>query len=81
MLQHRFHDAVGTLPVLDYLFEIALEQRREVIDLRTNSVSEWLGSKHLSQFVDKFGRERGEIVDEVQWVLDLMSNTGGQLAE
>jgi hypothetical protein len=66
MLQHRLHDAVGTLPMLDDLFEIAIEQSREVIDLRTNGVSERFAGNHFPQLVNQFGGERGEIVYEIR---------------
>src|SRR5258707_5183437 len=33
-----------------------------------------------SQLVQQFDRETGEVVDEIQRVLDLMGNAGGELA-
>ena len=38
-------------------------------------------SKRLPQFVDEFDRDRREIVDEIERVLDFVRDTGGQLAE
>ena len=35
----------------------------------------------LLQFVDQLDRERGEIVDEIERVFDLVGDAGGQLAE
>jgi hypothetical protein len=35
----------------------------------------------LLQLVEQFDREVGEIIDEVEWVLDLMGNTGRKLTE
>jgi len=52
--------------MLDDLFEIAIEQSREVIDLRTNGVSERFAGNHFPQLVNQFGGERGEIVYEIR---------------
>ena len=38
-------------------------------------------SKRLPQFVDQFDRDGREIVDEIERVLDLVRDAGGQLAE
>ena len=37
--------------------------------------------QHVIQFVDQLGRQRGEIVDEIERVLDLVGDAGGELAE
>ena len=37
--------------------------------------------QRLAQFVDEFDRDRREIVDEIERVLDLVRDAGGQLAE
>ena len=79
MLQHALHDAVGALPMLDDLLQIALEQHRQVLDLGADGVPQRFGGKHLPQFVDQLGGEGGEIVDEIQRILDLVRDTGGEL--
>jgi hypothetical protein len=33
------------------------------------------------QFIDQFGRDTGEIVDEIKRVLDFMCDPGSELAE
>ena len=38
-------------------------------------------AKLLAQFVDEFDRHGREIIDEIERVLDLVSDTGGQLTE
>ena len=35
----------------------------------------------LPQFVDQFDRDSREIVDEIERILDLVSDAGGQLTE
>ena len=44
-----------------------------------------LGERRLlqnaAQFVHQLARQRREIVDEIEWVLDLVGDAGGQLAE
>ena len=45
MVQHRLYDAVGTLPVLYDLFEVALEQRCQVVNLGAGRVSERCGGE------------------------------------
>jgi hypothetical protein len=35
----------------------------------------------IAEFIDQFIGERGEIVDEIEWVLDLVRDTCGQLPE
>ena len=81
MVKHAPDDTVSALPMLDDLFQIALEKRRQVVDLRPGGLSKRFGGKHVPQLVDQFGGQRGEIVDEVQRVLDLVRDAGGELAE
>ena len=38
-------------------------------------------AKSFPQFVDQFDRDTREIVDEIERVLDLVGDTGGQLTE
>ena len=35
----------------------------------------------LLQFIDQFDRDTGEIIDEIERVLDLVRDTRGELAE
>ena len=44
-------------------------------------VVEVYAAKRLAQFVDQFDRDGREIVDEIERVLDLVGDAGGQLAE
>ena len=73
---------VGALAVLHDLVEIALQHVRQLVDLGPQSSRRAARSlERLPQFVDQLARERGEIVDEVQRVLDLVRDAGGELAE
>ena len=54
--------------------------------IRSSASSRWaflerLGAENLDEFVEQFARERGEIVYEVQRILDLVRDAGGELAE
>ena len=46
-----------------------------------NFVVELRALERLLQFVDQLDRDRREIVDEVERVLDLVRDAGGQLAK
>ena len=62
--------------------EIILQHPGHLIDLaRASSRSSTAGFRASFEFVGQFARQRGEIVDEVQRVLDLVSDTRGELAE
>ena len=68
----------GSLAVLHHLVEIAskqLHQLRRLLHVLRHRAD------RSFQLVDELDRERGEIVDEVQRVLDFMGNAGSQLTE
>ena len=81
MQQHVLDDRVGALAVLHDLVEIALQHIRNLADLRAQLVVEIGSGKRLPQFVDKLDRDGREIVDEIERVLDLVRDAGGQLTE
>ena len=81
MQQHVLDDRIGALAVLHHLFEIALQHMGELVDLLARLVVERGRLEHVVQFVDQFRRQRREIVDEIERVLDLMGDAGGELAE
>ena len=74
-------DCVGALAVLHHLVEIALQHIGDLADLPALLVIEMHAAKRLAQFVDQFDRDRREIVDEAERILDLVGDAGGQLAE
>ncbi len=83
MLQHALDDVVGALAVLDDLFQVAGQQLHRIVGLGALLLIEGGDSRsgRLLQFVEQLDRETGEVVDEVQRVLDLVRNPGGELAE
>ena len=82
MQQHVLDDRIGALAVLHHLVEIALQacSISSSISL-ARRCRRSRRSQRLAQLVDQLDRERREIVDEVQRVLDLVRDAGGQLAE
>ena len=81
MQQHVLDDRVGALAVLHDLVEIALQHIGDLVDLGAQLVVEMYAAKRLAQFVDEFDRDGREIVDEIERVLDLVGDAGGQLTE
>ncbi|MEY9528684.1 hypothetical protein ABIF70_009825 [Bradyrhizobium japonicum] len=67
--------------MLHDLSKIVPQQPCQLVDLRAQIVGERDGRKDFVQLVGQLGRERGEIVDEVERVLDLVRDAGGELAE
>ena len=67
--------------MLHDLVEIALQRIGDLADLCAQLTVEVRASKGLPQFVDEFDRDGGEIVDEIERVLDLVRDAGGQLPE
>ena len=81
MQQHVLDDRVGALAVLHDLVEIALQHIRNLVDLRPQLGVEVGSGKRLPQFVNKLDRDGREVVDEIERVLDLVRDAGGQLPE
>ena len=81
MQQHVLDDGVGALAVLHDLVEIALQHIGNLADLGAQLAVEVCAGKRLAQFVNEFDRDGREIVDEIERVLDLVRDAGGQLAE
>ena len=84
MQQHALHDAVGPPPVLGNLGQVA-GQRRDQILQASASASRFEPvhgrAERLLELVQQLLGQAGEVVDEVQRVLDLVRDAGGQLAE
>ena len=80
--QHVLNDGVGALAVLDHLFQIAFQEFADFIQFFSPAGLVECGIfEYFGHLVDEFGRERGEIIDEIQRVLDFVRDAGGELAE
>ena len=67
--------------MLGDLVEITLQSIRQFGDPGARGIVDFHFRQLLLQFVDQLDRQRGEIVDEIERVLDFVGDTGGQLAE
>src|SRR4051794_7472273 len=81
MQQHVLDDGVSALAVLDDLAEIVFKQSGQLVRLLAAFVSQPFLRQNLIQLLGQFDQKGGKIVHEVQWVLDLVRNTGSELAE
>ena len=74
---------LGALAVLGDLCEVAGQHSDDLVDFGARLLAERChsGCRCLLQFVQQLDREPREIIDEVERVLDLVGNAGGQLAE
>ena len=83
VLQHALDDTVGAPAVLGDLFEIAGQHVDRLVDFGAGIFIECgdAGIGGFLQLVEQFDREAGKVVDEVERVLDLVRDAGGQLAE
>src|SRR5450759_75268 len=81
MQQHILDNRIGALAVLYDLVEIALQHIRNLADLCPQLVVEVGSGKCLSQFINKIDRDRRKIVEDIERVLDLVRDAGGQLTE
>ncbi len=83
MGEHALDDAVGALPVL---LDAAGVLGQVVEQVRTRrhrgcGGAVGLGEQFVFEVGDEFGGEGGEVVDEVERVLDLVRDAGGERAE
>src|SRR5262245_42724603 len=79
--QHVLDNGIRPLAVLDDLVEITLQLISNLADLRSQLAIKVGTSKRLPQFINQFDRDAREIIDEIEWVLDLVRDTCGKLAE
>jgi hypothetical protein len=70
-------------PCSAIFFEIACQHDDGLVDLRSHVLVQGrdAGRRGFLQLVQQFDRQPGEVVDEVQRVLDLVGDAGGQLAQ
>src|SRR6516165_9489946 len=83
VLQHALDNAVRPPSVLGDLVEIARQHRDRVIDLGAGAVIErrQCRCRGFLQLIQQLDREASEVVDEVERVLDLVSDPGGELTQ
>ena len=83
VFEHALDDAVGALAVLGDLVEVAAQHLDDLVDRGALVVAERRHGRRrrLLQLQQQFARQLGEIVDEIERVLDLVRDPGGQLAE
>ena len=81
MQQHVLDDGIGALAVLHDLIEVVAQGIGQFIDLRTRFLGQWPLVKSILQFVDQLDRDTGEVIHEVERVLDLVGDARRQLTE
>ena len=69
------------LPCWTTFSQIVLKQAGQFVDFLADFVADRGRLQHIVQFVGQFGRKRCKIVDEIERVLDLVRDAGGELAE
>ena len=79
--QHVLDDRIGALAVLHDLVEIAAQHSGQLVDLPARLVVDRQAFQRVLQLVDQLARDRREIIDEIERVLDLVRDAGGELAE
>src|SRR4051794_25499906 len=81
MQQHVPHNRIRPLSMTCDLLQIAVEQTQDLLRLAEDIVPKQGFREKLSELAHEFDREVREIVDEVQRVLDLVSDACGELAK
>ena len=81
MQQHVLDDRVGAFAVLNDLVEIALGHRDEFDRFVAHVLRERSFANELAKFVEQLARQRRKVVDEIERVLDLVGDAGGELPE
>jgi hypothetical protein len=81
MQEHVLDDGVGTFAVLDDFFEIVFQKPRQFVDLFPHLFVKRGRLEHIIELIGQFRRQRGEIINKIERVLDLVCDAGGELAE
>jgi hypothetical protein len=79
--QHILDDSVCALAVLHDLVEIVAQSVRQLSYFTANPLIERRALERLPQLIDQFSRDARKIVDKVEWILDFVGDSGGQLAK
>ena len=83
MRQHALDDGVGAAAVLADLPQIVDQCGQQILGVGAPVVAERGEGlvQDVPKFSEKLGREVGEVVDEVERILDLVGDAGDQLAQ
>src|SRR3974390_1656429 len=81
MQQHVLDNGIRPLAVLHDLGEIAPQCVSELGNLGSRFLVNHYAAQGILQFIDQFGRNTGEIIDEIERVLDLVGNASGELTK
>ena len=76
VLEHVLYDGIGTFAMLDDLVFVFSNVFRDAADLFQVPFINL-----LIQFLDQLGIYLRKVIDEIQWVLDLVSDTGCQFSQ
>jgi hypothetical protein len=81
MQEHALDDRIGALAMLHDLFEIATQHIGQLFELGVRSRINGYSAQSILQLVDQLGRDARKIVDEIEWVFDLVRDASGELAK
>ena len=81
MQQHVLDDGIGTLAVLHDLVEIASQRICQFVNFGARLLVYRYALQGVLQFINQFGGDPREIVDEIERVLDLVRDAGGKLTK
>src|SRR5262245_6775832 len=81
MQQHVFDDGIGSLAVLNDLREVLLEKTGQFINLGLYLLGETCLLQNVIEIVGELDRERREVVDEIERVLDFVGDACSKLAQ
>src|SRR5208337_3800257 len=81
MQEHVLDDRVSALAVLDDLVEVAVNRADQLFRLLALARLERRALDHIGELADQLARQGREIIDEIERVLDLVGDAGGELAE
>ena len=72
---------LARLPCWTTFSRLSFSRPRQFIDFVPDLVGERGGGKQIVQFIRQLRRKRCKVVDEIERVLDLVRDAGGELAE
>src|SRR3974390_274641 len=79
--QHVLDNRIGPFAVLHDLGKIAPQCVCKLDNLGPRFLVYRYSAQGILQFIDQFGRNTREVIDEIERVLDLVGNAGGELTE